>query len=279
MAKKEDNALIDLSAAIAASGMSEETQLDSSVAESALQAYRLPEIRIAQNEKTSGWYAGMPFGAVFHTQTGEIWDKENPVEFILCLTKMNRIKFPKTYSQDNQALCASDDGLVPTGLGDAPMPGPCAVKGPKGYQTVCPDAKIEKDREGNWIRSRCGESIVAIIYLPGDRSGCILRIKSTMHKPWKGFFQRLTGKARSLEPIPGLSPRFRVVGKMWAEPEGIYYVPRFEVSRETTQAEILDLLSHGEELRSMLEQSRGMDEVRVAPAGADDEITDPDETF
>ena len=137
---------------------------------------RAPRIRIsAQNKPLIIAEKEIPVGNIANTMTGQDYGNAVAAIFLRFMSD-TRVAWPGNYNADNDPLCASDDGVMPS-VATAQRPltarhdGPCAS---------CPMAEFQ-----NGDAPRCNRQRNFLIWLTETEEPVLLTIQSTGLKPGK----------------------------------------------------------------------------------------------
>ena len=215
-----------------------------------------PRLRISQPNKPIevGGEKTEP-GVIVNTITGAAAESVEivPIMFL----KRTRVAWPERYSADNDPLCVSDDGVMPTINGNRtvtdPQPGPCAE---------CPMSQFI-----NGEKPRCNMQRNILVYVLETDEPAIL----TMQKTGLKEARKLTALAK----MQGIKKAIVFDTSFIENDQGSWYLPTFSRGRALKLEEILPIVEAKNELANLIIQADVEDFVESEPvvvAMEEDEI-------
>lgn len=212
-----------------------------------------PRLRISQQNRPIevGGEQREP-GTIVNMLTGEVW---NDLEIVpIVFLPRTRLYWPETFNADNNPICLSDDGKMPSlnrGATD-PQPGPCKD---------CPCAKFV-----NGEKPQCSLQRNFLVWLVAENEPAILTLSST------GL--RAAKKLTALSKMQGLRKSIIFSTAKVSGSKGTWFEPTFARGTQLAADDVLALVVARDELKLLtVEADEGETfEGEQQPAGAVQEV-------
>lgn len=190
-----------------------------------------PRLRISQPNRPIevGGEKTKP-GHIVNTMTGEQFGSVEivPIMFL----PRTRVMWPEKFSTENDPLCLSDDGIMPTTTRKVsdPQPGPCAE---------CPMSQFI-DGE----KPRCNMQRNFLVWIVENEEPAILTMQSTGLKEAK--------KLTALAKMQGVKKSIMFDTALVEDDRGSWYVPTFSRGNALKVEEILPVVEAKNELANLI---------------------------
>lgn len=204
-----------------------------------------PRLRISsQNQPLEIGGKEIQSGHIANLMTGENWKTVNVIPLVFL--PVTRVMWPATYSADNAAECASNDGRFPredANLRSA-QPGPCAN---------CPMSQFT-----NGAAPRCSEQRNFLVYVVETGEAAILTLQRTGTKSAR----HLTALARST----GIKRAISMTTTKVSGDKGTWWEPVFSRGEPLPVNDILAIAELRNELKNLTITADIVDEAPPAAA-------------
>lgn len=195
-----------------------------------------PRLRISQpNRPIKIGNESVPAGHIVNSVTNEVYPEGMEIVPLVFLPK-TRVRWPDSFSADNDPLCASDDGKMPSVSSDMrklldPRRGPCAT---------CPDAQFSED--GTPPACKVQRNFLA--WLVESAEPAILTMQSTALSSARAL--------TTLAKTQGVTKSIMLITQKQEDRRGMWYIPATARGRKLESHELLAVLEARNELQNLV---------------------------
>lgn len=224
---------------------------------------KIPLLRISY-PNAKGVPDGAPTGVFYNSITGELFDAVRVL--LLQIVSPKQVLWPEAYSQDNRAVCMSENGWHPTG-GTNPFEGPCRVAVKGRAVERCQMLQWTRSNGGKSAPPRCRTTVSSLIWiLRGFYKGGIVDVNAPVLLPTHSKANEELAKLKSTlktlklryKPVEGIPINFLipidVSLRTEQAPRGKYWIPQWKV---LTEADRVDTAF----ARDVMEATEGLAEL------------------